>query len=300
MRVIRPPLPVPGRPSGCRSHIKAQQRGSASRVSANAQTIVIGAGIFWPGLAGAAAAAGGPAGSRRSWVNAQPSRVQPREPPRPQRAAPAFMYVGSFTSAARGHGEGVSVYRRNRESGTWVQIQVLKDLADPSFLIVDRQGRCLYSAHGDGTQATAYQIDQATGRLSVLNQQSTGGSNGVHLAIDATNRFLAVANYATGGLAVLPINAGWVARSAQRSGHADRNSRPAPDAAGELASPPLSLRPHRALHRRPRQGARQGLRLPARYDARQTRGRRSLPTSPRAPARRRVTSTSIRVNRMRT
>jgi 6-phosphogluconolactonase len=40
----------------------------------------------------------------------------------------------------------------------------------------------------------------------VLNQQPTGGRNGVHLAIDATNRFLAVANYATGSLAVLPIN----------------------------------------------------------------------------------------------
>jgi 6-phosphogluconolactonase len=122
-------------------------------------------------------------------------------------ATPAFMYVGSFTNKDRGHGEGLSVYRLNRESGMWVLIQLLKDFADPSFLTIDRQGRCLYSAHGDGTRATAYQIDQATGRLSVLNQQPTSGTNGVHLAIDATNRFLAVANYATGGLAVLPINA---------------------------------------------------------------------------------------------
>src|SRR6187455_1988626 len=121
-------------------------------------------------------------------------------------AAPAFMYVGSFTGEGRGHGEGLSVFRRSAESAPWTRVQLLKDLADPSFLIVDRQGRCLYSAHGDGTQATAYRIDQATGRLSVLNQQPTGGTNGVHLAIDGTNRFLSVANYATGSLAVLPIN----------------------------------------------------------------------------------------------
>ena len=38
------------------------------------------------------------------------------------------------------------------------------------------------------------------------NRQATGGSNGVHLAIDATNRFLALANYATGSLALFPIN----------------------------------------------------------------------------------------------
>jgi 6-phosphogluconolactonase (cycloisomerase 2 family) len=83
---------------------------------------------------------------------------------------------------------------------------LLKELADPSFLIVDRQGRHLYSAHGDGTEATAYRIDETSGRLTVLNRQPTNGRNGVHLAIDATGRFLAVANYATGTLVVLPIN----------------------------------------------------------------------------------------------
>jgi 6-phosphogluconolactonase (cycloisomerase 2 family) len=85
-------------------------------------------------------------------------------------------------------------------------IQVVKGFADPSFLTIDRQGRCLYSAHGDGTQATAYRIESATGRLTVINQQPTRGTNGVHLAVDATNRFLALANYATGTLVVLPIN----------------------------------------------------------------------------------------------
>jgi 6-phosphogluconolactonase len=121
-------------------------------------------------------------------------------------AAPTFMYVGSFTSQGRGRGEGLSVFSRSREQGDWTLIQVLKDLADPSFVIADRRRRFLYSAHGDGTHATAYHIDQATGRLTMLNQQPTCGRNGVHLAIAATDRFLAVANYATGSLALLPIN----------------------------------------------------------------------------------------------
>jgi 6-phosphogluconolactonase (cycloisomerase 2 family) len=125
---------------------------------------------------------------------------------RGQTAAADFMYVGSFTGEGRGHGEGLSVYRRNGESDPWTLVQLLKDLADPSFLIVDRPKRSLYSAHGDGTQATAYRIDQTTGRLTVLNQQPTSGRNGVHLAIDASGRFLVVANYASGTVAVLPIN----------------------------------------------------------------------------------------------
>jgi 6-phosphogluconolactonase (cycloisomerase 2 family) len=121
-------------------------------------------------------------------------------------ASPACMYVGSFTGEGRGHGEGISVYRRAGDADPWRLIQVLKDLADPSFVIVDGQRRCLYSAHADGTEATAYRIDRTDGRLTVLNRQPTGGRNGVHLAIDATGRFLVLANYATGTVAVLPIH----------------------------------------------------------------------------------------------
>ena len=120
-------------------------------------------------------------------------------------STPTWMYIGSFTGDGRGHGEGLSVFRRSGEASRWQRVQLLKDVADPSFVIIDRQRRCLYSAHGDGTQAVAYRIDPNNGRLSVMNQQPTGGRNGVHLAIDATGRFLVVANYASGTVALLPI-----------------------------------------------------------------------------------------------
>ncbi len=127
--------------------------------------------------------------------------------PNVRQAPPNVMYVGSFTGEGRGHGDGLSVFRRDHESAPWTRIQLLDKIADPSFVIVDRDARHLYSAHGGGTQATAYRIDEATGRLSVINQQSTGGENGVHLAIDATGKFLALANYGTGSLALFPITA---------------------------------------------------------------------------------------------
>ena len=120
--------------------------------------------------------------------------------------APSFMYVGSFTAADRGHGDGIIVYQRNA-AGRWAEIQRVKDLENPSFLITDAQTRYLYTVHGDGDQASAYRIDPATGRLTLINHQATGGKNGVHLAIDATGKVLVVANYASGTLAALPINA---------------------------------------------------------------------------------------------
>jgi 6-phosphogluconolactonase len=130
---------------------------------------------------------------------------------KPSAPTPEFMYLGSFTTPERGHGEGITVFRR-ASSGGWSQVQLLKDLENPSFLIIDkpgqrdRQGRFLYAVHSDGDKASAYRIDSASGRLTLVNDQATGGSNGVHLAIDATGRFLVVANYATGTLALLPIN----------------------------------------------------------------------------------------------
>jgi 6-phosphogluconolactonase len=133
---------------------------------------------------------------------------------KPSAATTQFMYVGSFTTPERGHGEGIAVFRRG-PSGSWSQVQLLKDLENPSFLVIDkgdqrgqrdRQGHFLYAVHSDGDKATAYRIDPASGRLTLVNHQPTGGQNGVHLVIDATGRFLVVANYASGTLALLPIN----------------------------------------------------------------------------------------------
>ncbi len=118
-----------------------------------------------------------------------------------------FAYVGCFTSEDRGaSGEGINVYRVDPVSGDWVHVQLVADLVNPSFLALDHERRFLYSAHGDMTYATAFAIDGTNGRLTLLNRQETGGTNGVHLAVDPSNRFLVVSNYASGSMAVLPIN----------------------------------------------------------------------------------------------
>src|ERR1700687_3617534 len=82
-----------------------------------------------------------------------------------QAQTPHFMYVGSFTTPERGHGEGITVFRRG-PSGGWSQVQLLKDLENPSFLIIDRQGRFLYAVHSDGDRASAYRIESSSGRLA--------------------------------------------------------------------------------------------------------------------------------------
>ena len=117
-----------------------------------------------------------------------------------------FAYVGSYTTPERtGHGDGLNVYRVDSRTGVFHHIQHLDGLENPSFLAINAAGTRLYSVHGDRTEATSFVIDRSTGSISVLNRQSTGGYNPVHLAFDTTGRFLAVANYGSDSLAVLPI-----------------------------------------------------------------------------------------------
>lgn len=121
---------------------------------------------------------------------------------------PKFAYVGCYTARQRnGRGEGITVYRIDADSGAWTQVQLVKTADNPSWLAFDRKQRFLYAAHGDGVVVTAFRVDEATGQLSLLGTQDAKGKNGVRLGVDAGNRFVVCANYASGTVAVLPIQA---------------------------------------------------------------------------------------------
>jgi 6-phosphogluconolactonase len=128
----------------------------------------------------------------------------------PDRSVPAnaarIAYVGSFTSKARNaSGEGLSVFRVDPATGAWSRIQLLGDEVNPSFLVIDARRRFLYAVHADSDQVSAFAIDPQAGTLSLVNRQSTGGTNPAHLALDPTGRFLVTANYGAGSVAVVPV-----------------------------------------------------------------------------------------------
>ena len=117
-----------------------------------------------------------------------------------------FAYVGSYTTPERhGRGNGINVYRVDPHSGAFRHMQHLAGLENPSFLALDAAGTRLYSVHGDRSEATSYTVDPETGRIAVLNRQPTGGFNPIHLAFDASGRFLVVSNYGSDSTATLPI-----------------------------------------------------------------------------------------------
>ena len=119
-----------------------------------------------------------------------------------------FAYVGCYTTPDRdGRGDGINVYRMDPASGAWTRVQLLADVPNPSFLALDARQRCLYCVHGGDTfsEVSAFAIDRPTGRLTRLGSQPSAGANPVALAVDPTDRFLVVANYASGTAAAMPI-----------------------------------------------------------------------------------------------
>ena len=123
-----------------------------------------------------------------------------------QTSGKVFAYAGCYTTGQRhAHGDGIHVYRMDRQTGAWSHIQHIGNLVNPSFLILSRDQRFLYSVHGDEAYATAFAVDPESGFLTFLNRAETGGANGVHLATDRSGRFMVVANYAAGSVAVLPV-----------------------------------------------------------------------------------------------
>jgi 6-phosphogluconolactonase (cycloisomerase 2 family) len=89
-------------------------------------------------------------------------------------------------------------------------VQACDAIANPHFIALDRTQRFLYSAHGDSSEIGAYVRDAQTGRLTLLNKQSTAGDNSSTVVTDPSNRFVVLANGP--GVAVFPINADALSR----------------------------------------------------------------------------------------
>jgi 6-phosphogluconolactonase len=118
-----------------------------------------------------------------------------------------YAYVGSRTTRERNaRGDGISIFKVDPAHGTLQPVDVFKNLVNPSFLAMSRDGAFLYTVHGDESEVSAFKVDRRTGALSFINHQGTQGKNPVHLALDPTGRFMVVSNHIGASLAVLPVN----------------------------------------------------------------------------------------------
>lgn len=122
-------------------------------------------------------------------------------------ASLGLAFVGCFTTERRrARGRGIDVYRTGGGLESWTHLSRVGGLTNPSFLVADPKRAVLYTVQGDGEEASAFAFTPA-GTLRPLGSAATGGTNSVHQALDPSGRFLIVANYASGSVALLPVRA---------------------------------------------------------------------------------------------
>ena len=126
-------------------------------------------------------------------------------------AAGAFYaYVGTYTP----NGGGIYLFRMDGSSGTLTQLQVVDDIRNPSWLAVNPAQTRLYAVSEidnyqgmhDGAVVT-YAIDADSMRLTRVGAVSSAGTTPAHASVHPSGKFVFVANYGGGNVAVFPVGA---------------------------------------------------------------------------------------------
>jgi 6-phosphogluconolactonase len=113
-----------------------------------------------------------------------------------------FVYVGVY-------GKGIYAYSYAPADAQFESLGLVGEVTNPSFLATDADNKYLYAVselEGNAEGGVySFAIDRATGKLRALNHVSSAGVAPCHLAVDRTNKMLAVANYTSGGVSAFPI-----------------------------------------------------------------------------------------------
>lgn len=126
------------------------------------------------------------------------------------------VYIGTYTRAepfVDGKADGIYVFNFDQSTGELTYKAAAKGYGtvNPSYLAITPDRRFLLavneisSAGGDSGMVGSFTIDEASGGLRFVNQQSSEGFAPCHIDIDQTGRFALVANYETGNVSALPI-----------------------------------------------------------------------------------------------
>jgi len=145
-----------------------------------------------------------------------------------------LLFIGTYTRG--GKSKGIYSYRMDGRTGALKALSSASGLTNPSFVCLDPTNRYLYAVSevesNDGVPGGAvssFKVDRGSGRLQLMNTQSTKGPGPCHVTVDATGKLAIVSNYGGGSVAVFPIAGDGSLEEAsqfiQHEGHSGVNER---------------------------------------------------------------------------
>lgn len=126
----------------------------------------------------------------------------------PGQANDPLVFISAFTKGEEG---AIHAYRFDSESGKLSLLHRNTEAENPYFMALTKDGQNLYSIYTpafggkEPEEVAAYRIEGRTGKLKLLNRQTSRGSASAYVEVDATGKTVLVANYSSGDIASLPI-----------------------------------------------------------------------------------------------
>lgn len=137
-------------------------------------------------------------------------------------AAETLVYVGGYTdwelfgpprrNPPGERGQGLYAFRFDLESGKLTPLGLAVATDNPTYFTFSADGRRLYTVNevyrfggADSGAVSAFTVDAATGKLTLLNQRAVRGTGPCHVTLDRAGRHLLVANFGSGSVNVFAL-----------------------------------------------------------------------------------------------
>jgi len=135
-------------------------------------------------------------------------------------AAPApksgkyLFFVGTYTQDGS-TSKGIYAYRYDAASHEVTDLGVAAETTNPSFVALSPNGKYLYAVNElqnyngpNSGGVSAFSVDSSTGKLTFLNEVPSRGADPCYVTVDKAGKWVLVANYTGGSVAVFPVLAG--------------------------------------------------------------------------------------------
>src|ERR1700730_13025607 len=116
-----------------------------------------------------------------------------------------LVFAGTYTNKTES--KGIYGFEFDADTGTLTPQGLAAETRDPSWVAVHPGGKFLYAANEAGKASTvsAFAVDAKSGKLTLLNQIASLGEDPCYFSFDKAGKYLLVANYSSGTIAVFPI-----------------------------------------------------------------------------------------------
>jgi 6-phosphogluconolactonase len=140
-----------------------------------------------------------------------------------------LFYVGTYTEEGS-KSKGIYAYRYDATTSEITPLGLAAETTNPSWVTLHPNGRFLYAVNDVGNYTgpnsggvSAFSVDHATGKLTFLNEVASRGADPCYIIVDKAGKYVLVANYTGGSVAVFPVLAdgklGEASAFVQHTGH---------------------------------------------------------------------------------